>query len=189
MKNSFHTYASKGDIMKCPSCENDLTQMVAGDVTVDVCRGGCGGVWFDRFEMQKFDEPDEHAGEALIDIEKDESVRIDHSQRRTCPKCGDILMLRHFYSPKREIEIDECPKCGGFWLDAGELAALREQYKTEEERRRAADEYVDELFGDQLEKMKAQNEAELAKVQRIARMFRFICPSYYIPGKQTWGAF
>ncbi len=24
--------------------------MVAGGVTVDVCKGGCGGIWFDNFE-------------------------------------------------------------------------------------------------------------------------------------------
>jgi len=26
-------------------------------------------------------------------------------------------------------------------------------------------------------------------VLKISNMFRFICPSYYIPGKQDWGAF
>jgi hypothetical protein len=28
---------------------------------------------------------------------------------------------------------------------------------------------------------------ELRKARRIAYAFRFICPSYYIPGEQDWG--
>ena len=32
-------------------------------------------------------------------------------------------------------------------------------------------------------------QTNLRKARRIAHAFRFICPSYYIPGKQSWGAF
>ena len=34
-------------------------------------------------------------------------------------------MMRHPFSVKREIEIDECPNCAGYWLDHGELDAIR----------------------------------------------------------------
>jgi hypothetical protein len=37
--------------------------------------------------------------------------------------------------------------------------------------------------------MQAQDEEKLAKTRRVANVFRFICPTYYIPGKQDWGAF
>jgi hypothetical protein len=30
---------------------------------------------------------------------------------------------------------------------------------------------------------------DLRKARRIAHAFRFICPSYYIPGEQDWGRF
>jgi len=43
--------------MNCPACGNILEQMTVGDVTVDVCQRGCGGIWFDNFELEKFDEP------------------------------------------------------------------------------------------------------------------------------------
>jgi len=29
----------------------------------------------------------------------------------------------------------------------------------------------------------------LESARKIANAFKFICPSYYIPGKQAWGAF
>jgi len=98
-------------------------------------------------------------------------------------------MMRHFASVKRRITLDECPKCGGTWLDAGELTAIRDEFTSEEERTRAGEEYFTALFGDDLKRMRAEDEAGLERSRRIANMFRFICPSYYLPGKQSWGAF
>jgi len=175
--------------MKCPACNGDLQQMKAGDVVVDVCQGGCGGIWFDNYEIQKFDEPHESAGEQLLDIEQNENVVVDHTKRFTCPKCSDVVMMRHFFSVKKEVEVDECPRCGGFWLDAGELVKIRSLFATEEEKHQAAHDYFAEIFGGQLSALAAENEAKLDKVRKIAKMFRFVCPSYYIPGKQDWGAF
>ena len=175
--------------MKCPACPNQLQQMTVGDVTVDVCKGGCGGIWFDNFELKKFDEPHESAGEALLDIERDEGFLVDLNKKRNCPKCNDIVMMTHFFSVKKQVAVDECPGCAGIWLDAGELSQIRSMFKTEQERNQAADDYFDEVFGDKLKAMQAQSDAGLRRAQNIARTFRFICPSYYIPGKQVWGAF
>jgi len=175
--------------MKCPACSNQLQEMTVGDVTVDVCRGGCGGIWFDSFEFKKFDEPNESAGEELLDVEQDASIVVDHTKRLKCPKCDDIVMMRHFFSVKKEVEVDECPGCGGFWLDAGELRKIRSMFNTEEERHKAAGEYFSEVFGADFAAMQAEDEAKLAKARRVSNMFRFICPSYYIPGKQAGGAF
>jgi len=171
--------------MKCPACGNMLEAVTVEDVTVDVCKGGCGGIWFDIFEIKKFDEPHESAGQALLDVDRDESMTIDHTKRLPCPKCDDVVMMRHFFSIKKDVEVDECPGCGGFWLDAGELGKIRSLFKTEEERNKATDDYYSEIFDNQLPEMKAKAD----KAQSIANMFRFICPSYYIPGKQGWGAF
>ncbi len=37
--------------MKCPACGNTLTQMNADTITVDVCKEGCAGIWFDNYEL------------------------------------------------------------------------------------------------------------------------------------------
>jgi Zn-finger nucleic acid-binding protein len=34
-------------------------------------------------------------------------------------------MLRRPISAAKSTQIDECPRCGGYWLDAWELAELR----------------------------------------------------------------
>ena len=175
--------------MKCPACSNQLQQIEADGITVDVCKGGCGGLWFDNFEIKKFDEPHESAGQALLDIQRDQKITVDHTKRVKCPKCEDMIMMRHFFSVKRQVQVDECPGCGGFWLDAGELGKVRSLFNTEAERHQAADEYFNEVFGDKLKAMKAENEQMLKKSASIANIFRFICPTNYIPGDQSWGAF
>ena len=175
--------------MICPACGNTLSQLDVGGVTVDVCKGKCAGVWFDNLELKKFDEPHESAGESLLEIEREDSLKVDHDARRNCPKCVDKVMMRHFFSVKKEVEVDECPACAGVWLDMGELVSLRDQFESEEERGKAAGEYFEEIFGTELSAMKAESAERSEKVKRLANMFRFICPSYYIPGKQKWGAF
>src|SRR2546423_2572634 len=111
--------------MKCPACFNQLSPLQVGKVAVDVCQNGCGGIWFDAFELQRVDEQTEAAGERLLEIQRDPSVVVDTKRKRECPRCEGIKLQRHFFSAKRKIEVDQCPNCGGYWLDAGELARIR----------------------------------------------------------------
>jgi Zn-finger nucleic acid-binding protein len=175
--------------MKCPACPNTLQEVQAGDIKVDVCRNGCGGIWFDNFEFKKVDEQHESAGDSLLEIEKNPHVVVDRTGKRQCPRCEDQPMLQHFVSAKQEVEVDECPACGGIWLDAGELGAIRDQFATDEERSAAAQEYFQNVFGGELAKMKARSEADARRARGFARAFRFLCPTAYISGKQDWGAF
>ena len=73
-------------MMKFPRCKNELQQITLEDVTVDICKGGCGGIWSDLFELKKFDEPHEE-GEALLDIERDDVLSLDYEHRIKFPKC------------------------------------------------------------------------------------------------------
>ncbi|HYT61916.1 MAG TPA: zf-TFIIB domain-containing protein [Haliangiales bacterium] len=113
--------------MKCPACFNQLTSLTLGQLSVDVCRGGCGGIWFDAFELRQVDEPSEPAGESLVNIERDPHLRVDFHRKRACPKCDDVKLMRRHFSARRRVEVDECPGCGGYWLDAGELEKIREE--------------------------------------------------------------
>ena len=175
--------------MKCPACGNKLSHLDVNGIEVDTCKGGCGGVWFDNYEFKKFDEPHEHAGESLLEVERDPNVTIDHSERRNCPRCENITMMRRFFSIKKEVELDECASCAGIWLDTGELAHIRSLFQSEAERKAAANEVFEDLFGPKLEALTKESEKNLQDARRIANMFKYICPSYYIPGKQDGGAF
>jgi len=174
--------------MKCPACGRDLVEKTVQDVTVDVCDGGCGGIWFDWFELKKFDEPYECAGD-LLELQRDETCTANTSELHHCPRCQDVVMARHYFSCKHAVEVDECPGCGGFWLDGGELEKIRSLFESEAARLEAGRRDFTQTFADQFAAMEAQTNARLQKARCFAHALRFICPSYYIPGQQRGGAF
>ncbi len=175
--------------MKCPACGHEMTEMKVHDIDVDACQGGCGGLWFDWLELKKVDEEHEAAGADLLDVKRDETIVVDGFAPRECPRCDGIIMTRHYTSVKREIEIDECAKCGGYFLDYGELNGLREEYATDEERAEAAQQMFGEMFDEDLDDQKAESDEDVDRARGLSRMFRFLLPSYYLPGKQKWGSF
>jgi Zn-finger nucleic acid-binding protein len=115
--------------MNCPACDHQLTETQVGAVVVDICQGGCGGIWFDAFELKRVDEDHEAAGEHLINIKRDSARLMDASRKRNCPRCDGIKLKRHLFSPKSKVEVDHCPNCAGYWLDSGELEKIREENK------------------------------------------------------------
>ncbi len=175
--------------MQCPACGDQLVTTTIEGIELDICKNGCAGIWFDNYELEKMDEKHESVGEHLLQLKKAPNINIDYSQTRMCPKCENRKMLKHFVSSNMEIEVDECPECGGFWLDPGELGQIREQFETDADRNNATTEYFKEVFKDDLKQEQAETQETLKHIHKITNMFRFICPSYYIPGKQKWGAF
>ncbi len=129
--------------MNCPVCGKSMVEENFGNVRIDVCKQGCKGIWFDWGELKKLDESHEGAGEALGEALK--SPRVNDAERGplNCPKCG-IAMHAHKYRNAKEVNVDECYSCGGFFLDSGELQAIREQHMSNEER----DTYIQKLMDD-----------------------------------------
>ena len=82
--------------MKCPACFSELSSVTIGQLTVDMCRGGCGGTWFDAFELQQVDESHESAGQWLVNIERDPHLHVDSSRKRACPKCSGVKLKRRY---------------------------------------------------------------------------------------------
>lgn len=167
--------------MNCPACNKVLVSVTSGQVTVDVCQNGCGGVWFDQFEFKKIDEKHERDGDLITQMSSKRLGLVKASHQLKCPKCKDVTMMRRFESVKRQVEVDECARCAGFWLDAGELTVIREQFLSEAERVNAATKYFGEVFGGDLEKIKKSSKQGAEAAKRITRALRFICPSQYLP--------
>ena len=71
----------------------------------------------------------------------------------------------------------------------GRAGSIRGDYKTDADRHAAAKAYYGEMFDEQIKGIVEKDKAKVAKARRVANMFKFISPSYYIPGKQAWGAF
>ena len=141
--------------MICPACGHELSSLTVGALTIDVCRGGCGGIWFDNFELEKVDEAREQLGQELLGMEFDPGTEVQRT-RRDCPRCIGVVMMQHRFSPDKPVMVDECPKCGGVWLDGGELEDIRRQTPTAEDRKQAAQRRLNQFFLEDLARLKAR---------------------------------
>ena len=131
--------------MQCPACTRTLEEHAFDALEVDICRGGCGGIWFDRFELQQVDEAQEVLGKMLVSCADDEVSEQPRAARYKCPRCA-MVMMRHLFKPDIRVEIDTCPKCAGIWLDYGELKSIRGADGTDAERQKAAERYISAMF-------------------------------------------
>lgn len=172
----------------CPACRHPLSVFNAGTAHIDVCQGGCGGVWFDAQELKRMDEPKEAVPREAFSIPYDETRMVKHADRQ-CPYCPEQVMRQHPFSVKGKIVVDSCPKCGGCFLDRGELQAIREEYPSEDARTAAAMRAFENQFSGAMAEAKAESTAKVQKAQAFAHALRFILPSYWIPGKQDGAAF
>jgi uncharacterized protein len=112
-------------LLGCPRCSSPLTRLRIGGVDTDLCES-CGGVWLDRLELSRFKDPDSVFGDALVaQLSQIPAALIDRAARLRCPRHPGVVMLRRAFSRTIPLQIDECPECGGLWLDAGELAQIR----------------------------------------------------------------
>ena len=107
--------------MKCPACKSDLHEKNAGSMTLDVCYGGCGGIWFDSSELNRLTAK---AAATLHTIWQAPVSAPKLNEPRECPRCPGLVLERKWFSDARKVEIDQCPTCGGVWLDAGEFSRI-----------------------------------------------------------------
>lgn len=109
--------------MKCPACQRELTELTTHGVRLDVCHGGCGGMWLVKAELDKLNDSDDADGGLPINVPVDTSIEIDDAQPRQCPRCdGNPTMKQYVVGGKDEgVRIDSCGNCEGTWLDHGEL--------------------------------------------------------------------
>lgn len=111
--------------LHCPRCSAPLNRLRIGGVDTDVCEG-CSGLWLDRLELARFGDPRSAFGDALVaHLSQFPAALMDRSIRLRCPRHPEVVMLRRDFSRSIPVKIDECPQCGGFWLDADELARIR----------------------------------------------------------------
>ena len=157
--------------MICPVCGDSMEQEDFGGVMVDVCKNGCKGIWFDWMELKKLDEESEGCGKALESALKAESNYVRSDQPVNCPKCN-IPMHIHKYQFSKEVSVDECYACGGFFLDAGELAAIRETFMSDEDINAFADKLAANVPSYQ--SALQDHEKEKDRVEAIRNYTRFL---------------
>lgn len=125
--------ADSKEIIKCPACNKDMEKifMPEAGVNLDVCLNGCGGIYFDNRELEKFDEKQENIDALLEQIEGKKFNPVNDNELRICPACG--MPMAKMGAADGEVIIDVCHTCGAKFLDNGELQKIR-KYKNDTEK-------------------------------------------------------
>ena len=94
-----------------------------------------------------------------------------------CPVCH-APMHRHQFAYDKQVNVDECYACGGFFLDAGELAEIREHHMTSDEE--AA--YGQALLNDSpaFQAAEADLVREQSRADAVGDLTRFVRLSHYV---------
>ncbi len=124
-----------GTHVQCPQDKNGLvTEKYEGDVVVDRCPA-CHGFWLDKDELESVQHTLEHdyskqlSGLSVV-ADAYEMARQKMRPEIRCPKCQQSMHAQE-YAYCSQILVDCCGKCGGVWLDAGEIKALEQFFERE----------------------------------------------------------
>lgn len=162
--------------MDCPVCKQDMKGEDFGGIVVHVCESGCRGIWFDCGELARLDESNEGVGQALDAALAAPRINDERRGDLECPLCN-ISMHHHLYKSEKQVNIDECYKCGGIFVDSGELKVIREHHMSETEE----SDYLQGLLNNLPSYEQGERNLKRAeqREQALRRYTRFLRVSYY----------
>jgi Zn-finger nucleic acid-binding protein len=126
--------------VRCPRCGKSMNERDFGGVQVDVCESGCRGLWLEWSELADVDEPNDGFGRDFEAAVSASSV-TPRTGRIQCTICK-MPMHEHLNGSGSHVLIDECYGCRGFFLDPGELQAIRDEIAQSQERDRKIEELL-----------------------------------------------
>jgi Zn-finger nucleic acid-binding protein len=106
-------------VLMCPRDKSAMLETVKGDAYLDLCKK-CGGQYFDSGEM--FAAFGIKADPSYWD--RPETGGVVKDGDLPCPICHTHMLVQDVKHEKDHVEIDRCGKCGGIWLDKGEVERI-----------------------------------------------------------------
>ncbi len=75
-------------------------------------------------------------------------------------------MHAHRYKSAKGVNVDECYRCGGFFLDSGELKAIRNTHMSKQEQ----EEYTQRIINGISECRRSENKERSTAIQSFAKL-------------------
>ena len=172
--------------MECPACKNTLTKVIKASVQVLACENECGGLWFSQPQVKKLKKLKAGLGTSLLKIKRADGIKVYRGAEHICPQCRTTLLFRHFFSKELDTEVNQCAKCGGFWIDVAGLSKL--QSMNGQQKQKAVDKYFSIIFHKKISGIHKKisgthilNEDVDRATKNIIQIFRFLCPEEDFP--------
>ena len=131
------------DLLTCPRCKSVMQKIEEPDITIDRC-SECGGTFLDKGELDVLATG--MAGEIEV-CSVDPEERTDEHAYTECPRamCEGNKMRKINLLIYSDIIFDYCEKCGGFFLDKGEIEEMNQELVQLTKEKKAEDfrEYID----------------------------------------------
>ena len=170
--------AALTDIIRAVKCPNDNIELgpvrvesfYSAPVILEQC-GGCGGIWFDRYELFSVKPGQAKKIESLDSETLSAPARII-SSGLVCPRDQSRLERFSDINFPREIIVGRCRECGGFWLNRGEFT-MYQRARREQQRIREKGPEKDLKFTREIQKILSEYSASSA-TGVIARLGRFL---------------
>ena len=106
---------------KCPKCDNQtLGEHWTQTQMIDRC-ANCGGQYYDQEELDSIIDMVKILQEIKLDEPDIETLDEVSRSRYDCPEDGGKMNRKDFGG----VTVDTCQKCGGIWLDKGEIIGLK----------------------------------------------------------------
>jgi Zn-finger nucleic acid-binding protein len=115
--------------MICPNDNIEMQQVkiishYGQPIFLEQCKC-CGGIWFDESELYRAKQGEAEKIELLDSVILRTPSTIE-SSIHVCPRDKtDLFRFMDPYFPK-DIIVERCPTCNGFWLNRGEFAKYQE---------------------------------------------------------------
>ena len=165
--------------MHCPACKNALTKIIITSVQVLACEDGCGGLWFSQRQVKMLENLKPGLGMPLLKIKRADGIKVYRRVEHICPYCKTTLLFRHFFSKEMDTEVNQCAKCGGFWVDVAGLSKLRSM--TGQKKQIAMGSYFSIILHKKISSIHLLNEDVDQAVKNIIQIFKFLCPEEDFP--------
>ena len=123
---------------KCPACKKEMVLTKNHGVSTRSC-STCGGVWLSKGELNAILHPEDWD----VEFCTTEHGADAPPSGKKCPECPNTDLRKGNFIEYSNIAIDYCPKCGGIWLDRGELDDISKEL---EELRRIPDSWQHKIM-------------------------------------------
>ena len=163
--------------MNYPSCENHLVHLIIAEIQFYVCDLGCRSLWFNRIVIKKLSELPDNVGQGLLITRCAQDVRSFRDVEHICPQFETTLLFRYFFSKAHDLEVDQCSKCDGLWIDFGRKNIFRKYSGSRDKFFLQKWRKFESILKEKFNQMENIYPDILEFREQIKHVFRFISPS------------